>query len=155
MRKTLILLLTLVPGVAIADDGEWFVGLKASLGEDTIDSISAGGTIGTGMMIGNEIDGQIADDEVDDYTAGVGFSAGRRFGNWTVEGEYIYRYRTDWDIAASTPSITSCRPVGMKSQPRLLAGSCDQAARLEVTSITRSLPVPPVFATIAEAKSLP
>ena len=102
---TSTLLLTLVSQPAMADDSEWFIAAKASLGEDTIDNISDGGTIGTGMLIGNDIDGQIVDDEVDDYTAGLGFAVGKRMGNWTIEGEYVYRYRTDWDIAAPTPAI--------------------------------------------------
>ena len=85
-------------------DAEWFGAVKASIGEVTIDSISTNG-IGTGATIGGIVDGTLEDDEVDDYTAGLGFAFGRRFGYWQIEGEYVWRYRTDWDIVAATPSI--------------------------------------------------
>ncbi len=87
------------------NDIEWFVGLNASLGEDTIDGISHGGSIGTGAVIGGQTDGAIRDDEIDDYTAGIGITVGRRSGNWNIAAEFIYRYRTDFDTEVSTPSI--------------------------------------------------
>ena len=61
--------------------------------------------IGTGAVIGGQIDGALEDDEIDDHTAGVGIAIGRRIGYWNIEAEFIYRYRTDWDIVTSTPSI--------------------------------------------------
>ena len=89
---------------AYADDSEWFVAGKVSLGEATMDSISQQG-IGTGQLIGGRIDGALEDTEIDDYTAGIGAAVGKRIGNWTLEGELIWRYRTDFDVAASTDSI--------------------------------------------------
>ena len=91
----------------LADDSQWFAAAKLSLGLVNITDISHGGTIGTGLPTGNFIDGQIQDRETDDYTAGIGGSVGKRWGNWTLEAEYIYRYRSDWDIAAPTPSIAT------------------------------------------------
>lgn len=91
---------------ANASDAEWYGAIKASISEDTIDSISQRG-IGTGAPIGGEIDGALKDREVDDYTAGLGVSLGRRMGYWSLELEYIYRYRTDWDVVTTTPSINT------------------------------------------------
>lgn len=99
------LILALLSTSAAADtDAEWFGAVKTSIGEVTIDSIRARG-IGTGTIIDGMVDGAIEDDEVDDYTAGVGFAVGRRFGYWHIAAEYVWRYRTDWDIVAPTPSI--------------------------------------------------
>ncbi len=89
-----------------ASDAEWYGAVKASISEDTIDSIGQRG-IGTGAVIGGEVDGALADSEIDDYTAGIAIAVGRRTGYWNVELEYTYRYRTDFDIAASTPSINT------------------------------------------------
>ena len=88
-----------------ASNHEWFAAVKLSLGEATVDGISHGGTIGTGALINGEIDGQIEDEKIYDYTAGFGFAVGKRVGNWTYEAEYVNRYRTDWDVASTTPSI--------------------------------------------------
>lgn len=93
------------PLSATADDSQWFAAVKASFGAVTIDDVSHGGSIGTGMLIGNDVDGEIKERSTDDYTAGLGVAAGKRWGNWTLEGEFIYRYRTDWDVVAPTPSI--------------------------------------------------
>lgn len=82
---------------------QWFVGITSSIGEVNIENISA--NIGTGEVIGGERDGQIEDTEIDDYTAGFGFSVGRRIGYWQLAAQYIYRYRTDWDVVAATPAI--------------------------------------------------
>ncbi len=90
---------------AAADtDAEWFGAVKTSLGDVTIDGISTSG-IGNGMLIGGQIDGELEDDEVDDWTAGVGVAFGRRFGYWQLSAEYVWRYRTDWDVVTATPSI--------------------------------------------------
>ena len=93
--------------LATAQDGrdKWFGAIKASIGDVQIDSISHGGGIGTGTLINGQIDGQLEDTTFDDYTAGLGVSLGRRMGNWQLETEFVYRYRTDWDLVAPTPSI--------------------------------------------------
>jgi opacity protein-like surface antigen len=102
------LITTLLTGAASADTDtsstkQWFVGITSSIAEVAIEDISA--NIGTGEVIGGERDGQLEDTEVDDYTAGFGFSVGRRIGYWQVAAQYIYRYRTDWDVVATTPAI--------------------------------------------------
>jgi len=88
-----------------AGDGEWFGAAKVSLGDVTIDGVGQGGTIGTGQLINGQIDGRLEDTQTDDYTAGIAFAVGRRMGNWQVEAEYTWRYRTDWDVVAATDSI--------------------------------------------------
>lgn len=100
-----IMLFLIAPSTVQANDSEWFAALKASLSSATMDQVSHHATIGTGTIIDNELDGQIRDTETHDYSTGVGFSVGKRIGNWTFEGEYFYRYRTDWDVVTTTPSI--------------------------------------------------
>jgi opacity protein-like surface antigen len=97
------LLLTRTASADTSGTEQWFVGITSSIAEVKIENISA--NIGTGEVIGGERDGQIEDTEVDDYTAGFGFSVGRRIGYWQVAAQYIYRYRTDWDVVAATPAI--------------------------------------------------
>ncbi|NKB99202.1 MAG: outer membrane beta-barrel protein [Pseudomonadales bacterium] len=88
-----------------ADDSEVFVALKTSIGAVSLDQMSHHGTIGTGLPFGAEIDGRLDDTSIDDYTAGLGVSFGKRWNYWTVEGEILWRYRTDWDLSAPTHSI--------------------------------------------------
>lgn len=89
------------------DANQWYVAIKASIGDATIDHITHHGTIGTGARIDNFIDGQIAHEKIGDYTAGTGIAIGKRMGYWNFSAEYIWRYRTDWDIVAPTPSIST------------------------------------------------
>lgn len=88
-----------------ASDAEWFTSINASFGLATVDNITHRGSIGAGLPIGNDIDGAIKDRETNDFTAGVGLAFGRRMGYWNVSAEYIWRYRTDWDVVVATPSI--------------------------------------------------
>ncbi len=101
----IMVMLTALAGAARADDGGWRAAFKVSLGEVVIDKMSHGGTIGTGAPLDGFIDGQLEDTRIDDYTAGIGASLARPFGAWTLEGELIWRYRTDWDMVAPTPSL--------------------------------------------------
>lgn len=111
IRTLTFMLLALLPVTLQAEPGvdnsEWFIAVKTSIGNLIMDDNSHGGSIGTGAPLGGFIDGQIEDSTTDDYTAGAGIALGKRFGHWTLEGEYVYRYRTDWDIAAPTPSIAT------------------------------------------------
>ena len=81
--------------------------MTLSAGRATIDRIDHEGTIGTGQLINGLIDGALEDTSITDTVAGIGVSASRDLGTWFVEGEVIWRYRTDWDIAAPTPSINT------------------------------------------------
>ncbi len=87
-----------------AGDETWYGAIKASISEDTIAQMQQSG-IGTGQLIEGQLDGALEDRSVDDYTAGLSVAIGRRSGYWNMELEYTYRYRTDWDMVASTPSI--------------------------------------------------
>ncbi|MEM7079413.1 MAG: outer membrane beta-barrel protein [Pseudomonadota bacterium] len=90
---------------ADASDSSTFWAIKTSLGEATMDNSSHNNGIGTGALIAGEIDGQLEETTLTDYTAGVGLTLGQRFGNWQAEIDYLWRYRTDWDLVAPTPSI--------------------------------------------------
>ena len=111
-RPTLLCLLaaiTIITGSypsAASGNVEWYGAVKASISEDTIDSIKTRG-IGTGEIILGEVDGVLEDDNIDDHTAGFALAVGRRAGYWNLELEYTYRYRTDWDIASRTLSLGS------------------------------------------------
>ena len=98
--------LTVVPAFAeeLTSD-RWYGAVRASIAHVDIEDVSDNGTLGTGQMIGIDIDGQLKDDATDDYSAGIAVALGRRMGNWLIEGEYAYRPRTDWDMVAPTPTI--------------------------------------------------
>jgi opacity protein-like surface antigen len=103
-----ILFVALLPqAVMAAQDPGSFIALKTSIGDVTMDNVSHDNTIGTGLIIGNDVDGQLEETTLDDYTAGIGLTVGRHLGAWTVEGELVWRYRTDWDLVAPTPSIAT------------------------------------------------
>lgn len=86
-------------------DGKWFVAISGSIGDVSMENISTGGTIGNGMIINGERDGQLEEDQINDYSGGIGLSFGRRIGFWQIAAEYVYRYRTDWDVVVATPAI--------------------------------------------------
>lgn len=88
-----------------ASDGQWFGALKTSIGKVTINKISDRGSIGNGMQIGNDVDGKLKEKFFDDYTAAIGVALGQRFGYWQISTEFMWRYRTDWNVVAPTPSI--------------------------------------------------
>lgn len=102
--RLLALSLLLSSPTAFAD-ANWYAAVRLSLGENIIDNMSHNGTVGTGMQIGNDIDGELRDTRIDDYTAGTGIAIGRAWQNWQLEGELIWRYRTDWDMEMITHSI--------------------------------------------------
>jgi hypothetical protein len=107
MRTIPIFLIALlgIPHHTMAAGDDYYWSLKTSFGASSIDEISHHGTIGTGQRIGRDIDGLIRDTRVSDYTAGLGFAVGKRLNHWQVETEVTWRYRTDWDVFAPTPSI--------------------------------------------------
>ena len=90
-----------------ADEGSWAVALKTSLSLVEVADIDHNGTIGTGRIIDGILDGAIRENQTEDYTAGVGFALIWKFGRWRSELDYTYRYRSDWDIVTTTPSIQS------------------------------------------------
>ncbi|MYF11914.1 MAG: porin family protein [Gammaproteobacteria bacterium] len=87
------------------EGADWQAAVKLNAGFTTMSGITHRGTLGTGERIGIDIDGEIERHRTEDVTAGVGASLGRRFGPWLLEAEYVWRYRTDWDATAPTPTI--------------------------------------------------
>ena len=83
----------------------WRARLVLSGGRANIDDITDKGTIGTGEVIGGQIDGQIQESDFDDTAAGFGANVAYNWGAWAVEGELIWRYRTNWDLTIPTPEI--------------------------------------------------
>lgn len=107
MRNIFTLLLILACPAALADDINWIVSGRLTAGYAYMDNSSHGGTLGTGTRIGNFVDGELTDRNVDDATNGIGIALGRQFGNWRVESELTWRYRSDWDLSAPSPAINT------------------------------------------------
>ena len=99
----LVALLVTVPDLTNAED--WYLAGRLSTGFALLEDITHKGTIGTGAPVGNDFDGSLADEDIDDLTGGIGIALGRRTGNWDIEAEFIWRYRADWDIAVRTYSL--------------------------------------------------
>ena len=92
---------------AAADTLRWYVSAKTSIAEHRLTEATHYGSIGDGTTYGGQLDGQLAATHNEDETGGIGFSVGRSFNAWRVEGELMWRYRTDWDLRALTHSIGS------------------------------------------------
>ncbi|MBV1877024.1 MAG: porin family protein [Pseudomonadales bacterium] len=90
---------------ATATAEPWYIAAKFSAGYATIDDITDKNSIGTGIAVLGVVDGEIPSDDEDDIVAGIGFSIGKPVNNWAIEAEFIYRYRTDWDVSIPTPAI--------------------------------------------------
>ena len=86
-----------------ADD--WYAAAKILGGYATVEDITDKGSIGTGQPVNGITDGDILEEEFDDYVYSVGFSVGKHVGYWALEAELTWRYRSDWDITAPTPAI--------------------------------------------------
>ena len=97
----------LVASFASPAAAEWYVAPFISAGRANIENSDHHGTIGTGSAIDGEVDGALRETTMRDSVAGIGVSVGRGFGNWNADLELTWRYRTDWDLAAATPSIDS------------------------------------------------
>tara|TARA_Y100000310_G_scaffold325804_1_gene389855 strand:+ start:47 stop:772 length:726 start_codon:yes stop_codon:yes gene_type:complete len=101
---TLLILLN-VPRLASGETDPWFAALIVSAGRASIYDSTDHDTIGTGAVIVNIVDGRLKEDEFDDTVAAVGLKLGRQIGNWDLHLESLWRYRTDWNLTAPTPSI--------------------------------------------------
>ena len=109
-----LLVLSNVPRLAhAADSHQWTVGLIVSAGAATIADTDDHDSIGTGDVIAGVVDGQpvdivdgrLEDEEFDLPVAAIGLTVGRRIGQWNLQLETLWRYRTDWNLTAPTPSI--------------------------------------------------
>ena len=98
----LVLLLLTAPAMA---DLRWYMSAKTSIASQRLENSNHNGTIGNGSLFDGEPDGRLAFTGIEDETAGIGLALGRDLGWLKVEGELIWRYRTDWDLRARTHSI--------------------------------------------------
>jgi opacity protein-like surface antigen len=83
----------------------WYTGFETSVGRMLMDDNSHDDSIGTGQSINGIVDGALVERDVRDWSNGLGLSFGVESGGWRVEAEGIWRYRSDWDLSAITPSI--------------------------------------------------
>ena len=89
-----------------ASGANWVLYLEPFYGTAIIDQISGTG-IGTGEIINGTIDGRLREGRLDDGVAGLGLRLERDINNWHLGLALSWRYRTDWDLTARTPSIQS------------------------------------------------
>ena len=103
LPAALTVLLSVLAGPA--EGADWQAAIKLNAGFAVMSSITDRGTLGTGERIGIDTDGELKQRRTEDVTAGAGASIGHRSGPWLLEAEYVWRYRTDWDLTAPTPTI--------------------------------------------------
>jgi len=75
-------------------------------GTAILDQITGTG-VGTGQIIEGQIDGRLREGRIDDVVAGISAGIERPWGNYVLGVDVSFRYRTDWDLTAPTPSIQS------------------------------------------------
>lgn len=130
--RSAVVLLTLGATTAHADepagsrpaDSAWAIYFEPFYGTAIIDKIR-GSQIGTGQMLEGVIDGDLREGRLDDGVAGLGLRIERDIGHWHTGLDLAWRYRTDWDLTARTPSIQSITNVFSDVETRsamLLAG---------------------------------
>lgn len=66
-----------------------------------------GSGVGTGQILEAQIDGRLREGRLDDVVAGISAGLEHRLGNYVIGIDASFRYRTDWDLTAPTPSIQS------------------------------------------------
>lgn len=98
-------LLTAASNATAADDLTWYTGIETSVGRMLMEDNTHGNTIGTGQTIGGIVDGALVEKNIHDWSNGLGAVLGIEAGPWRGELEGIWRYRSDWDLSAITPSI--------------------------------------------------
>ncbi len=104
MRHGLGLLLLVLPVLATAGEVSWYAAGRTSIGRMMMNNADHGGTVGTGVLIGGVTDGALLETSTRDYSNGIGGAIGLDSGPWRLEGELIWRYRSDWDLTAPTPA---------------------------------------------------
>ena len=92
---------------AAADQpARWAFYLEPIYGTAIIDQIEGSG-LGTGQFMEGVVDGRLREGRIDDGVAGLGLRIEREIKNWHLGLVFSWRYRTDWDLTAPTPSIQS------------------------------------------------
>jgi opacity protein-like surface antigen len=105
LRCGLALVLVTVAFAADAAEINWYTGIQTSVSRMLMTDNTHGNSIGTGQTIGDVVDGAFTESKVHDWSNGLGATLGLEYGSWRVEAEGIWRYRSDWDLSAATPSI--------------------------------------------------
>lgn len=90
---------------ASAEQNQWFTAGTLSIGAADLHNSSSRGTLGTGQVIGDFVDGRLKNSQEVDVAAGIGASIGFTRAHWSLEAEVLWRVRTDWDLSAPSPSI--------------------------------------------------
>ena len=122
---TLLSLLVVLAILAVetrAAEG-WMAGVQTTLAWDTYRQISIS-EVGTGTVINGQLDGAVRDPRTEDYTGAVNFTLARYLKpTWRVETSYQYRYRSDWDVALTTPSLQTITNLFSNIRTHTLAAS--------------------------------
>lgn len=103
-----------------AEGKDWQAAVKLNADFAVMSGITHRGTLGTGERIGIDIDGELKQRRTKDVTAGAGAGISRRFGPWLLEAEFVWRYRTDWDATAPTPTIQAITNIFTNAQTSTL-----------------------------------
>ena len=82
----------------------WRTYIAPFYGTAILDRIEGSG-VGTGQIVEEQIDGRLKQGRIDDIVAGISAGIERSFGKYAIGLDASFRYRTDWDLAAPTPSL--------------------------------------------------
>lgn len=104
MRRGFALLLLVLPAVSLASDLDWYIAGRTSIGRMVMKNADHYNSVGTGVSIGGITDGAFLETTKRDYSNGIGGAIGFDSGPWRLEGELLWRYRSDWDLTAPTPA---------------------------------------------------
>lgn len=104
MRQGSALLLLLLPMLVTASDLSWYIAGRTSIGRMVMKNADHDGSVGTGVLIQGVTDGEFLETTKRDYSNGIGGAVGFDRGSWRFESELLWRYRSDWDLTAPTPS---------------------------------------------------
>ena len=104
MRRGSALLLLLLPMLVTASDLSWYIAGRTSIGRMVMKSADHDVSVGTGALIQGVTDGEFLETTKRDYSNGIGVAVGLDHGAWRFESELLWRYRSDWDLTAPTPS---------------------------------------------------
>ena len=100
----LAMLLPVLPMLVAAGEMNWYLAGRTSIGRMVMSNADHGASVGTGVLIRGVMDGAFLETTTKDYSNGIGGAVGLDSGPWRLEGELLWRYRSDWDLTAPTPS---------------------------------------------------
>ena len=88
----------------VRSNRRWRTYIAPFYGTAILDRIQGSG-VGTGQIVEEQIDGRLKQGRIDDIVAGISAGIERSFGKYAIGLDASFRYRTDWDLAAPTPSL--------------------------------------------------